>query len=243
LAPIVDGHVYDLLWVFSDHAYFALPTSARRGLTIVDLNDFEDQRNVHLARQDARRGRTARVFLAMAEIRALTRDLARIASSVDLATISSEIDRQRLGLASVRVLPNGYRMEGPPQGSPDVPRTLTVLYAASFNYGPNLDGLKWLLSEIWPLVRQRSPEAELRLVGRGIPAGAIGDVPGVRDLGRIPDMAVELARASAVVVPLRSGSGTRVKILEAWAHRVPVVSTTIASSAGRSGATARDESS
>ncbi len=46
-------------------------------------------------------------------------------------------------------------------------------------------------------------------------------------VGRVPDMATELARADVVVVPVRFGSGTRLKILEAFAHRVPVVSTTI----------------
>lgn len=237
LDPIVQEHAYDFLWAYSDHAYLALPTVTRKVPTIVDLVDFEDERNVELARHDARWGRGARVLLAKAEVRALKRDLARIASSVDLAVISSEVDRKRLGLSSVKVLPNGYWLEGPSRGADDAPSRPSVLYAGSFNYGPNLDGLSWLLSEIWPVVRQRSPEAELRLVGRGIPPGAIHNVPGVRDLGRIPDMAPELSRASAIVVPLRSGSGTRVKILEAWAHRVPVVSTTIgvAGLAGRTG--------
>ena len=68
----------------------------------------------------------------------------------------------------------------------------------------------------------------IRLVGVSNPAlSSLGDRPGVTIVGQVPDIEVELARADLVVVPLRFGSGTRLKVLEAFAQRVPVVSTTL----------------
>ncbi|HXW33859.1 MAG TPA: glycosyltransferase family 4 protein, partial [Acidimicrobiales bacterium] len=81
---------------------------------------------------------------------------------------------------------------------------------------------------VLPFLRERIPNAELRLVGE--PDSSVPNLArraGVTVVGRVPDMEPELARADLVVVPIRFGSGTRVKILEAFAHRIAVVSTTI----------------
>jgi glycosyltransferase involved in cell wall biosynthesis len=72
------------------------------------------------------------------------------------------------------------------------------------------------------------PNAQIRLVGLASPAiAALHDPPRIVVTGQVPDINVELAGADVVVVPLRYGSGTRIKIMEAFAHRVPVVSTTL----------------
>jgi glycosyltransferase involved in cell wall biosynthesis len=72
------------------------------------------------------------------------------------------------------------------------------------------------------------PDAAVRLVGVATPAiSALGDRPGVTIVGQVPDIDTELARADLVLVPIRFGSGTRVKILEAFAQRIPVVSTAL----------------
>jgi glycosyltransferase involved in cell wall biosynthesis len=103
-----------------------------------------------------------------------------------------------------------------------------VLFQGRFEYPPNMDGAQWLATAIAPHIRAAVPPAEVRLVGRPIAGVAQLHQPGVVTVvGQVPSMEEELGRASVAVVPLRFGGGTRVKILESFAHRVPVVSTTL----------------
>jgi glycosyltransferase involved in cell wall biosynthesis len=95
-------------------------------------------------------------------------------------------------------------------------------------YEPNIDGAWFFVDEVLPLVRAAVPDVELRLVGRHDDrAAALAERPGVVLRGEVPDVGPELRDAAVVVVPIRSGGGTRIKILEAFARRVPVVSTTV----------------
>ncbi|MEP6716988.1 MAG: glycosyltransferase family 4 protein, partial [Terriglobia bacterium] len=102
--------------------------------------------------------------------------------------------------------------------------------SANFEYHPNLDAVGFLVSEIWPAVKKAHPELRLRLVGRGdafirhlIPPGL-----DIELTGPVDDAFSEIAAARLVIAPLRAGSGTRIKILEAWAARRPVVATPLA---------------
>ncbi len=102
-----------------------------------------------------------------------------------------------------------------------------VLFQGSLGYPPNIDGAEWLATAVAPRLRAAVPATEVRLVGR--PATSVRQLhePGVLSVvGQVPSMDQELARATVAVVPVRYGGGTRVKILESFAHRVPVVSTT-----------------
>jgi len=91
-----------------------------------------------------------------------------------------------------------------------------------------MDAADWFVREIAPRVRAQVADAEVRLVGRPTPGvERLHAPPAVTVVGRVDDMDPELERADLVVVPVRYGSGTRVKILEAFAHRIPVVSTTV----------------
>jgi glycosyltransferase involved in cell wall biosynthesis len=93
---------------------------------------------------------------------------------------------------------------------------------------PNVDGVVYFLREIWPLIAAACPDARFVVVGAD-PAPAIRAHagPGVTIVGPVDDLRPHLAAASVVVVPLRLGSGTRLKILEAWAMARPVVSTAL----------------
>ena len=107
----------------------------------------------------------------------------------------------------------------------------TVLFIGSLSYEPNADGLTWFTTAIWPLVRSAHPHAQLRVVGGGLPeTNAVRHVDGVELLGQIDEVGPEFERATATVVPIRWGGGTRIKILEAFAHRSPVVSTSLGAS-------------
>ena len=79
-----------------------------------------------------------------------------------------------------------------------------------------------------PALRALVADVRIRLVGRTTPAlSALDDPPRLTVVGQVPDIEEELAGADVVVVPLRFGSGTRLKVLEAFAHRIPVVATTL----------------
>jgi glycosyltransferase involved in cell wall biosynthesis len=89
--------------------------------------------------------------------------------------------------------------------------------------------VRFFRTEVWPLLRERWPGLVWRLVGKN--PGAVsrftsGD-PRIEVNGQVDDAVRELARARLAVVPLLAGSGTRLKILEAWAAGLPVVSTTL----------------
>ncbi len=105
-----------------------------------------------------------------------------------------------------------------------------VVFSGNFEYHPNIDAVRFLVSEIWPLVRAKRPDLRLRLVGRGdgcirklLPAAL-----GIEVSGPVEDARPEIASAQLVIAPLRAGSGTRIKILEAWSSGRPVLATPLA---------------
>jgi glycosyltransferase involved in cell wall biosynthesis len=132
--------------------------------------------------------------------------------------------------ARVHVYPNSLPLVETPR-SPEYPR---LVFPANFEYHPNIDAVAFLVNEIWPQVRKLHPDIRLRLVGRGdafvrhlLPAGS-GKDTGIELTGRVDDARAEIAQARIVVAPLRAGSGTRLKILEAWAAARCVVATPLA---------------
>jgi glycosyltransferase involved in cell wall biosynthesis len=151
-----------------------------------------------------------------------------VAATVDRVVLCSDLDAERSQLPNVAVVPNGYQAPALPLGRTQVGNRPTLLLAGSFGYPPNADAAQFLVADVWPRIRERRPDTTLRLVGE--PSDSVtglDQAPGVCLVGCVTTMDGELARADIVVVPLRYGSGTRLKILEAAAHRIPVVSTTI----------------
>jgi len=103
-----------------------------------------------------------------------------------------------------------------------------LLCVGAMFYPPNVDGVLWFLREVLPLIRREAPDARLRIVGprpdRAIVRAAAKD-PLVSVAGHVEDLGPHWRAARVSVVPLRAGSGMRVKILDAMARGVPVVST------------------
>jgi glycosyltransferase involved in cell wall biosynthesis len=103
-----------------------------------------------------------------------------------------------------------------------------VAMTGNFDAFQNRQGLAWFLTQVWPQIRQQVPQARLQLIGRGANDFFGWDQPSdVVVTGSVPTAAPYLRRATIAVVPLLHGSGTRFKILEAWACETPVVSTTL----------------
>ncbi len=112
-----------------------------------------------------------------------------------------------------------------PAPLPETPRT--IVFAGLMNYPPNVDAATWFSDAVLPLVVARHPDVRFRIVGdKPTPeVRALADRPSVDVTGRVPDVRPYLADSACMIVPLRSGAGTRLKILEAMAVQRPVVST------------------
>jgi glycosyltransferase involved in cell wall biosynthesis len=194
-----------------------------------------DQHNVESDRfaQFAKRQHGARRLVADAEWRAARRFERDAMRGVDAVSAISEDDARAYramagieALAVPQVVPYERRLQG---GAPG-PR---VVYAGQLGWRPNALGLDWLCSAVWPRVRERLPDATLTIAGSGLPhddhgapiAPAAWSAPGVTTLGFVPDLE-PLYRGSAVMVaPVIGGSGVRIKLLDAFRHGVPVVTT------------------
>jgi glycosyltransferase involved in cell wall biosynthesis len=130
--------------------------------------------------------------------------------------------------ARVETLPVAVDLDAFPPPSPVTPSV--VLLAASFQWPPNVEGAIRFLREGWPRLRERAPGVRLRLAGKAPPA-RLRDAcaaAGADLAADVPSMAAEYARAALLIVPLWVGGGARVKIVEAFAARLPVVATTVA---------------
>ena len=113
----------------------------------------------------------------------------------------------------------------PPASQPEEPNTL--FHLGSMDWLPNQEGVRWFLDKVWPLVHSRMPSLTLHLAGRRMPDDLLAlQLPGVHMVGEVPDAMQFIASKQINVVPLLSGSGIRVKIVEAMAAGKAVVTTT-----------------
>lgn len=103
----------------------------------------------------------------------------------------------------------------------------SLLFVGSFRHAPNLEGLRWFLRDVFPRIRAQRPSTRLVVVGSHTPPPELLslDWQGVELKGVVPDVRAELARHAVFVCPVLTGSGVRVKLLEAFASGIPVVST------------------
>ena len=89
-------------------------------------------------------------------------------------------------------------------------------------YHPNAAAVQYFAAEIWPLIRENEPEIVWELIGKNPESLRLPPDRRIRIVGPVEDAIAALAGARVAVVPILSGSGTRFKILEAWAAGVPV---------------------
>ena len=153
--------------------------------------------------------------------------------SADIVTVVSEQDRQalqQLGLTipATQIIPNCLDVQEYATPTPHDPSThFDVVFSGKLDYRPNVDGASWFLQRCWPLVRQTHPQATCALVGqKPHPAlQAWHGRDGVTLTGRVDQVQPYLQQARVYIAPLRMGGGTRLKLLEAMAAGVPIVST------------------
>lgn len=132
------------------------------------------------------------------------------------------------GAARLRVLPNGVDADYyAPSG--DGSKRHDVLYVGNFQNLPNVDALEHFVADVWPLIRLRCPGARLTVVGANPSERVLrfDGADGITVLGEVADLRPVYHQHRVMVAPIRAGSGTRLKILEACAAGLPVVTTTL----------------
>jgi polysaccharide biosynthesis protein PslH len=109
--------------------------------------------------------------------------------------------------------------------------SMNIVTLGTLHYPPNADGIRWFAKEIFPLVRREIPGATLTIIGKNPPAdlqSLAAQNPGaIIVTGYVPNLAPYLEKSVLMVVPVRAGGGMRVRILEAFARAMPVVTTTV----------------
>ena len=105
-----------------------------------------------------------------------------------------------------------------------------LVFVGSMDWLPNVDGVLYFVRDILPLIRRQRPDTTLAIVGRTPPpkiAQLAAEDSRIQVTGTVADIRPYLWTSAVSIVPLRIGGGTRLKIYEAMAARIPVVSTTI----------------
>jgi polysaccharide biosynthesis protein PslH len=110
-------------------------------------------------------------------------------------------------------------------------QSLNIMTLGTLSYPPNADGIRWFLNEVFPLIQQQVPDVTLTIIGTNPPRDflqAASAQPDTIDVtGFVPDLTPYMEAATLMVVPVRAGSGMRVRWLEAFARAMPTVTTTI----------------
>jgi glycosyltransferase involved in cell wall biosynthesis len=216
---------YDLIWFFSLRAPEIFPRIAWRR-SVVDIDDLPT--TYQRAALQAASGYGER-FQAQRRLFSWRRREKLLGERFTVLTVCSEEDKQYLEQirteAPVHVIQNGF--EAPmnePIYSPVTPPRLGFI--GLFDYFPNRDGIEWFIRQCWPLIKRQVPQIRLRLVGRDTHGLLQHSDPDIDRLGWLEDTSEEIKTWSAMVVPIRVGAGTRIKIAHGFSQKCPVVSTT-----------------
>ena len=159
--------------------------------------------------------------------------LLRFTSVVAVSERDARQFRERYGITSAATIPTGvdldfFAWQEPPLIDSEHPPTLA--FTGSMDWDANIDGVRFFLSEVWPVVKAQVPDARFVVVGRSPPAVLVEQataLPGVNFTGFVDDVRPYVHRSHVFVIPLRVGGGTRIKAFEAMAMGCPVVSTAV----------------
>jgi polysaccharide biosynthesis protein PslH len=206
------------------------PRGEKLPALVVDSHNIDYE----LARQYAREGSSlVRRLYAEANWRKLRREELATYRDADGVYLCSAADERRLldevPTARTAVIPNAADVEYYRARSNDPPPDgRTVVFFGLLSYVPNVDGVNHFVKDIWPRIAEAHPEARCKIIGGRPPASLLALAgPRIELTGFVPDLRPHLAAAAVVVVPLRVGGGTRLKIVEAMAMGKAIVSTAL----------------
>ena len=212
---------FDLIWFFKLRTANYFHQACWPG-SVVDVDDVPSSAT-------GSHGKLAGVWAARTRGWILTQAMRlqekRLPARFDVLAVCSEADRRLLGGDhAIRVIPNGFeRPARAPDRSPLIPPRIGFI--GLLNYEPNRDGVCWFLENCWPALREAVPGLVFRLAGKGAAEVLREPIPGVEVLGWVEDAAAEIATWSLMVIPIRSGAGTRIKIADTFSRQCPAVST------------------
>ena len=216
-------------WIVA-HSYHVAQHAFAPGVPAwVDFHNVDSEIWVRLGEEGTGAGALAARWQAPRVARAESR-IVENAAGVSCVSDRDARALRRAGAKAPVEVPNGVDLERylfraqPPPGQ-------TIFFVGDLSWPPNADGIAWFCEEIWPLVARLAPEARVEILGRGA-GGRLSRLlrnPPVRVSfdGEGADTRPYWARAGVAIVPLKAGGGTRLKILEAAACGVPVVSTRV----------------
>jgi glycosyltransferase involved in cell wall biosynthesis len=214
---------------------FARPYSGASGgwpRRHLDMDDVESTTHARLAELYRLNGNGVMARFEEEEARRAEALEAAVLREFDRLYVCSEEDKDALHRrtrAQVCVLPNALPLPGPlPPRPGEAP--FTFLFVGTLGYYPNEDAILHFCAEVLPRIRRDAArDFRVTIVGTGATPAirSLAALPDVRLIGAVPDVAPWYGAADAVVVPVRAGGGTRIKVLEAFSYRRPVVSTSI----------------
>jgi glycosyltransferase involved in cell wall biosynthesis len=215
----------DLVVVNNLHATCAVLRSGRRPRRLfVDLDDVQHLVRLRWCRQPPH---SPGKLLTLSHIPALIAAERAAARHAEATFVCSEADRRhlaRLGLPRLAVVPNAVDL---PREVTGPATAATLLFVGGMGHGPNMEAAERMVRRIFPAIRHARPDARLRIAGQGsetLPSRT--DAPaGVDYLGFVADLAALYRDTAVFVCPMRNGGGTRIKLLDAAAHGLPIVST------------------
>lgn len=173
-------------------------------------------------------------FVAGLEWHKMQRYEPSVCHTMDHVITTTEVDARALyqwGLApdQVHIIPIGVDTEyfQPPTSDQERRKDLTII--GTLGWLPNVEGVLWFYSEVFPMVRQACPDVRLNIIGDRCPDNvkALGQDHQVSVLGYVDDIRPYLHASAALLVPLRTGSGMRAKILSGLAAGIPILSTPV----------------
>lgn len=226
LQRLLAENSFDLVQVESSQ--MALSGSARGIPFVLDEHNIEYLLLRRLAEVESSPDRKAFGYLEAAKVR---REETQAWGHCDGAVFTSEADlgvmRAAFPEKAAAVVPNGVDDEYFTPAN-DLVEPPTVVFTGSINYRPNTDAVAYFIKDVMPRLLRLKPSAKLVVVGQGAPDSLLRMADAnVEFTGAVPDVRPYVARAAVVIAPLRVGSGTRLKILEALAMGKPVVTSTI----------------
>jgi sugar transferase (PEP-CTERM/EpsH1 system associated) len=217
---------FDLIYIYSSSmAQYVLDATPIPKL--MDFIDVDSQKWFDYAKQ-ARGPMRAIYYREGISLRAYER-LVAAQCTHNLVTSKTELKLFKTVIpnAPVMAVPNGVEMPKEPLRSY---RPNKLVFVGAMDYFPNVDAMLYFTGEIFPLIRKEIADVQLYIVGRNPPSRIrdLGKLKNVTVTGRVQEIGPFLNDAAASIVPLRIARGMQNKILEAMAHGVPVIATTIA---------------
>lgn len=201
-------------------------------LQFLDLDDIDSIANTRIAECYVKRGR----YLLAARYYCMAKQYEKMEieylNKYDRVFVCSSIDANKLKkqyqISVVDIMPNVVYLPNLNQRISDE-KIINILFVGNFNYFPNLDGILFFCKEVLPIISKKTMiNFHLNIVGKGLSRFdylRLSAIAKVSILGFVEDLSYIYSQSHLAVVPIRAGGGTRIKLLEAFSYKLPVVST------------------